>query len=325
MRQDNSRFVTKQRNDGKGLNMDDERPFRIAVAVHGGVGNPTPSEECVAAAQAGLDRLHGGEDALAAAIAAVVVLEDNPHFNAGTGSCLALDGETIELDAAIMDSGGRLGAVACLTKTKNPVLVARAVADTPHHFLAGEGATRFARLAGFIEHEVVTEQACRAHRRVLAELNDPSTREFMPGKPNELYQRYWNFALPWDEALLRYGSGTVGAVAVDGQGRLAVATSTGGSTPMLLGRVGDTPLPGCGYYAGPAGAIACTGIGEFILHRLLAYRVYREIEAGKPLRDALDEALDAFPDEVPVGLIGATRDEIAVASNEPIPAWVLHE
>src|SRR3954467_698121 len=116
-----------------------DRP-QPALVVHGGAGNEKTNEDgCLCAARAGIGELRNDGDALAAVVAAVVVLEDDPRFNAGSGSALRTDDMNVETDAAVMDSSGRLGSVACLRRVRNPVLIARAVADSPHWMLAGEG------------------------------------------------------------------------------------------------------------------------------------------------------------------------------------------
>jgi L-asparaginase/beta-aspartyl-peptidase (threonine type) len=137
-------------------------------------------------------------------------------------------------------------------------------------------------------------------------------------------RRYWNYPMDWSAAIERYGCGTVGAVVADGAGHYAVATSTGGCAPSLLGRVGDTPLIGSGFYAGERGAIAATGIGEAIMQKLLARTVYGWLEQGMPLKEALSRGIALFPESVDVGLIGVTAGEAAVLSNRDMPAWVLN-
>jgi beta-aspartyl-peptidase (threonine type) len=133
-----------------------------------------------------------------------------------------------------------------------------------------------------------------------------------------LVRSLWNYALPWQEAVDRAGHGTVGAVARDAQGRFAVAVSTGGSPPSLLGRVADTPLVGCGFYAGPHAAIACSGIGEHVVRNMLAVTVYRWIEAGMPLREALERGMDLLPEGLQIGLIGIDRAATHVAARKPM-------
>lgn len=260
----------------------------IAVVVHGGVGNRKDNEDgCVAAAQKGFEQLRGGSDALAAAVEAVVILEDDERFNAGTGSITRADGATIETDAAVMDSRGRLGAVCCLQRVKNPVLVARKVVETRHWMLAGAGALAFARAHGFGDHDLST------------------LRQGSVAPPE--------------------GCDTVGAVALDKDGHFAVASSTGGFRPALPGRVGDTPIPGCGFWVGPQGAVAATGLGEEIVARMLARVVYDAIEHGIPLRQALDLGIALFPRACAVGLIAVTRAEAAAASNQSMPFHIIDQ
>jgi L-asparaginase/beta-aspartyl-peptidase (threonine type) len=257
---------------------------RLAVVVHGGAGNPRDHVDgCVRAAHRAMQALRGGGDALTAAVEAVVLLEDDPRFNAGTGSILRADGRTIETDAAVMDSTGRLGAVACLQRTRNPVLVARRVCDTRHWMLAGDGALAFAREQGFGDHDLAT-----AGRTAGQEAGD-----------------------------------TVGAVALDAQGRFAVACSTGGSSPALVGRIGDTPIAGAGFWAGPAGAVTVTGVGEQMVPRLLARAVYAQIERGVRLQDALEWGVALVPRTYAAGLIAVSATQSAAATNRSMPFHTL--
>ena len=349
----------------------------VAVVVHGGAGSSRSADDgCAAAAASAMRVLAGGGEALGAVVAAVSVMEDDERFNAGTGADLRLDGATIELDAALMDTRGRLGAVAALHGVKNPVQVARAVADTPHHFLCGEGALRLARLLGFAPYDPATDRAHQRHAEVLAKL--AGERAAVDGVPNTAFARFWNYpaappaigasgdnaggtphgdtagtmagdtdkprasgtcARPASDTAATPASGmpgagardtggppacdTVGAVARDAAGHFAVAGSTGGSAPALLGRVGDTPLIGCGFYAGPLGAIAATGTGERIMRHLLAREVYQWIAAGLPLQQALQRGVDLFDLAIPIGLIGITRDTTAVCANRDMAHAVL--
>jgi beta-aspartyl-peptidase (threonine type) len=293
------------------------------VVAHGGAGGSKEDEDgCREAAAAGLRRLAGGEDALAAAVAAVVVLEDDGRFNAGSGAVLCLDGETVEMDASIMDTRGNLGAVACIQRVKNPVLVARAVAGSPHWLLAGEGAERYAHRAGFAPHQAIGEQARRKHAALMAQL--ATDNPALPGVDNGSFERDWNYAQPFARAA--GACDTVGAVARDADGHFAVACSTGGSAPSLLGRVGDTPIIGSGFFAGPEGAVAATGIGEQIVRHLLAHTVYQWIAAGAPLAQALERGVGLFAGDIDVGLIAVSRGEAGSCSNRPMPtAEVAHE
>ncbi|NGZ86245.1 isoaspartyl peptidase/L-asparaginase [Duganella aceris] len=319
-----------------------QTPFQPCVLVHGGAGSPLAYRDgCIAAAEQGLNALRAGGDALAAAVAAVVMLEDDPRFNAGTGSALRMDGRTIEMDAAVMDSLGALGAVACLQRVRNPVLVAKAVTHTPHWLLCGSGAQRFAHDIGAAEHDVATPQARARHEEMLQQLRHGEPVRH--GSDNADFLDYWNFAMPPPSlhdaaavagAAATDGSGqggtapptrrdaacdTVGAVVRDGAGHFAVAGSTGGATPSLLGRVGDTPIIGAGFYAGPQAAIAVTGIGEQIVRHLLARTVYDWLAGGMPLALALERAVALFDPAVAIGVIAVSRDDSGSRSNNPMP------
>lgn len=225
--------------------------FQPAIIVHGGAGPvkddslPARLEGCEAAAREGWRILEQGGTALDAVEAAAVVLEDNPLFNAGTGSTLNSLGR-VEMDAAIMDGRSlRAGAVAAVSGVKNPIKLARRILqDGRHVMLASEGALLFARQIGFPEVD--------------------------PG------------ALIVDHAKRRWESrhGTVGCVAIDAAGNLAVATSTGGIFNKLPGRVGDSPLPGCGTYADESAAVSCTGDGEAIMRVVLGKSVVELLNRG---------------------------------------------
>ncbi|HVP65781.1 MAG TPA: isoaspartyl peptidase/L-asparaginase [Anaeromyxobacteraceae bacterium] len=250
-----------------------------AVAVHGGAGtlaadDPATSGQAPAARLEGVRRaagvalavLRAGGSALDAVVAGVVALEDDPTFNAGTGATLAADGAA-ELDASVMEGATlRAGAVAAVRDSKNPVLLARAVMERSGHvLLAGEGASRFAREAGFeaIPNAVLVTPAQRARyeqgiRRGLA----PS------------------------------GGGTVGAVARDVRGHLAAATSTGGIFLKRPGRIGDTALVGCGTYADDSlAAVSATGEGERIIRVTLARAAADLVGSGLDARSAAEEAV----------------------------------
>lgn len=292
------------------------------IVVHGGAGNDKIAEDgCAEAARAGARTLAMGGDAFAAASAAVVILEDDPRFNAGTGSVLGLDGETIEMDAAIMACDGRIGAVACLQHVKNPILVAQAVAATPHYLLCGEGAQWLARQLGHGPYYAPTRQAIEAHAAMLHQLE--SANQAFPGVDNGAFAQHWNYrsGVPF-----RAGKAcdTVGAVARDSDARFAVAGSTGGSAPSLLGRVGDTPIVGSGFYAGALGAIAATGVGEYIIKHMLARTVYQWIADGMPLQAALERGIGLFEPDVDIGLIGVTATESGNSSNRAMPWFQLH-
>ncbi len=245
-----------------------------ALLVHGGAWDIPPEEReahqtgALAAARLGLDSLRGGAAALDTVEAVVTLLEDDPALNAGTGSVLNRRGEAV-LDASIMDGEDlRVGGVAAVRTVRNPVRVARRVIEaTRQVLLAGPGAEEFAREQGFeairpeelvVPREVERLRAHRARRRAAA-----------PGD-------------------------TVGAVAIDGEGRIAAAGSTGGTLNKRPGRVGDTPLPGAGLYADSrVGGVACTGWGEGIARLSMARAVLARIEGGQDPADAARELLAA--------------------------------
>ena len=300
--------------------------MKIAILTHGGAASPRANADgCAAAAARAQAVLEGGGDALAAALAATVDLEDDPRFNAGTGSNLRLDGRTIEMDAAVMHSDGRFGAVACIERVKNPILVAAKVMETPHLMLAGEGATAFARKLGFVDHDPLTENALRKYARALAELQGHGDGQyaadaapFRKTPPRSV----WNFPgeLPAGLGVLgmvgpKAGCDTVGAVVRDVHGRFAATASTGGTLYMLRGRVGDSPLLGAGVYAGPHGAVAATGVGEEIIRRLLSKTVYDWLAEGMAPARAAQRGVAMFPDVVDVGILVVGQSGQAIASN----------
>ncbi len=234
-----------------------------AILVHGGAGEWQPQDEAAAVAgvavavRSAAAGLAAGDSALDAAVAAVVVLEENPLFNAGTGAALNRDGD-VEMDASVMCGHDlRCGAVAALRRVRNPVLVARCVMErTPHVILAGEGALRFARAEGFADYDPLTRRARDAWLR----------RRTMP-------------------------AGTVGAVALDRRGHLAAATSTGGVTLKLPGRVGDSPIPGAGNYAHAAAACSATGRGELMMRVLAAKDLCDRVARGEHPQAATEALL----------------------------------
>lgn len=294
------------------------------VVVHGGAGHPAEHRDgCEHAALAGLSRLRSGSEALEAALAAAVAMEEDPRFNAGTGCDLGLDGRTIEMDAGLMDTRGRLAAVAAIQRVRNPILVARRLADTPMRLIVGEGATRFARNCGFEDYYAVTETAREHHREAVQALAKGAGGDFPEEWHRDFdFERLWPYAASWQAIRDEYGGGTIGAVARDADGHFAVCASTGGSSPMVLGRLGNTAIVGCGYYAGPEGAVAATGIGEYIIQTMLCRTVYDRLAAGEPLQAALDHGVGLIPKGIDVGLIGVTHDAMAASANTQMPVYL---
>ena len=295
----------------------------FAIVTHGGAGEPLEfTDGCEQAAEAGHAKFKETADALEAAIAAVMVLEEDERFNAGTGSVLCLDGGTVEMDASIMDTRGRLGAIACVRDLRNPILLARAVADTPHVLLCGEGAGHLARALGLERAQPIRDSQREKHQKLLKEL--AGSVPAMPGIENRMFERFWNYKTPL-QLPPSAAHDTVGAVVRGADGHFAVAGSTGGSAPSLLGRVGDTPMVGSGFFAGPLGAIAATGVGEHIVRQMLARTVYGWLEQGMPLQQALQRGIDLIDKDVVTGLIGVTKTEAASCSNTHMPTGKIVE
>jgi L-asparaginase/beta-aspartyl-peptidase (threonine type) len=261
-----------------------------------------------AAAAAGLAVIRAGGSALDAAVAAVVVLEDDCRFNAGTGANIRLDGRTVQMDAAVMDGAtGGFGAVAAVERVKNPVRVARKVMDTPHLLIVGDGATRFARAMGFPDHDPICPESRARYERVKRILLGREPGAIDAWKRFD-WRKAWNFPGPIPPELAEAAGSpdTVGAVARDAQGRFAAAISTGGTTITFYGRVGDVPIYGAGIFAGPHGAVACTGNGEDIVKRLVAKAVYDDLAAGIGAQDAIERAIRAFPPAIDLGLVAVS-------------------
>lgn len=251
-----------------------------AIVIHGGAGtisreSLTPERE--KAIRADLDRaldagqavLGAGGAALDAVTAAVQVLEDSPYFNAGKGAVFNADGVN-ELDSAVMDGHGqRAGAVAGVHRIRNPVLLARAVMEkSPHVMLVGDGAEAFATGIGMA---LVDPSYFRTEER-WQQLQDAKKRTSA------------GIALP-----RRYYFGTVGAVALDANGHIAAATSTGGMTNKRWGRVGDAPIIGAGTWADTGCGVSATGWGEFFIRLNVAHDICARVAyRGDALKDAAD-------------------------------------
>ena len=255
---------------------------RWTLVIHGGAGTIergrlSPDEDqairaaLAAALAAGQAILAEGGMALDAVEAAVRILEDDPHFNAGRGAVFTFDG-TNELDAAIMDGRMRAaGAVSSATRTRNPIGLARAVMEkSPHIFLSGAGADQFSIEQGL-------EQA------------DPSWFA-TPERLRQLGEMKARTSSPFD-AELKYG--TVGAVALDSAGHIAAATSTGGLTGKRWGRIGDSPVIGAGTYADDrSGAVSATGAGEYFIRLGVAHEICARVRLkGETIQAAADAVI----------------------------------
>jgi isoaspartyl peptidase/L-asparaginase-like protein (Ntn-hydrolase superfamily) len=295
-----------------------------AAVAHGGVGTPAADwDGCQLAVDAALVALAAGADPLDAAVAGTVLLEDDPRFNAGTGSVVRLDG-SVQMDASAMDSDGRFGAVAAVERVRNPVKVARAVVDTPHLLLAGDGACQLARVLGLGDYDPATEEQRAATEKIKLRLRGRAV-DLPPFWRGPAWRRLWNYAQPPDHLGLGEEHGdTVGVVVRAADGRFAAALSTGGTALMLRGRVGDVPVFGAGLYAGPHGAAAATGIGERIVERLLAHTVRGWLGSGVPAQEAADRAVAHVGTGAPIGIVIVTAGDLAAAADRPM-AWAGRE
>lgn len=278
-------------------------PARLVpiVVTHCGVGsNASVQDAADAAGSRGWDVLRRGARALDAVLEAILVLEDDPRLNAGTGSRMRLDGR-IQMDAALMDSDLEAGGVAAIEEVRHPIRVARDVFDSPHTLLVGADATAFARSKGHARYDPATPESRRRLEESLAKIR--------AGKLPR-YARKWK---AWDL------HDTVGAVARDRRGRFAAGSSTGGTAFMLPGRVGDSPIIGAGLYAGPRGAVTVTGIGEEIVRRTLSKFVYDRIASGTSPQAAADRGLALFRRDVPIGVIAVGPRGWGATSNRSMP------
>ncbi|MGB5391377.1 MAG: isoaspartyl peptidase/L-asparaginase [Thermoanaerobaculia bacterium] len=265
-----------------------------ALVVHGGAGTiiegqmtPELEEQFRAklkeALLAGQAILQAGGTSLDSVVAVIKILEDSPLFNAGKGAVFTADGRN-EMDAAIMDGAtGKAGAVAFVTRVKNPITAARAVMDhTEHVMLAGAGADSFAVAQGL---ELAEPEYFYTDRR---------WDQLQKAREEENAAKTGNMSQDTPRPYL----GTVRALALDQQGRLAAATSTGGMTNKRLGRIGDTPIIGAGTWADPECAVSATGHGEFFIRFAVASDIcararYLEISVEAAAETVIHEVLPA--------------------------------
>jgi beta-aspartyl-peptidase (threonine type) len=285
--------------------------MKPAIIVHGGAWDMPDSQVddhirgCDKSALRGFDILSEGGSALDAVEEAVVSMEDDPIFDAGKGSVLNQLGQ-VEMDALIMDGRSlRSGAVAALRSIRNPVKVARRLMDdTEFSMVAGDGALRFALSKGF--------KKC-------------SDEDLLVGRELEDYHEFLRTGvLRTEETFAGQGRDTVGACAIDRNGHLACATSTGGIPRKIAGRVGDSPLIGSGGYADDRlGAACATGWGEKILAVVLSKSAVDHLENGQP-DEASRKAIKMLEERVSGygGLIMIdSKGKIGYAFNTPRMAY----
>jgi beta-aspartyl-peptidase (threonine type) len=296
----------------------EQRVLKPKIIVHGGawkIAEETHADHIGGthfAAETGWRVLAAGGSAIDAVEEAIAVMENDPTFDAGVGSVLNRAGG-IEMDAIIMDGQTlAMGAVAAVRGITNPIRLARLIADdTDHSLLVGEGARRFAELKGMrlcAEAELTVPREIERFRQLQQRPDYHLADGFTPDRPGP--------------------QGTVGAAAIDANGNVAAATSTGGAAYKMPGRVGDSPLVGAGAYAdNQTGAASCTGHGESIMRVVLAKTATDAIARGMSAQQAADFAIHTMYERV--GGYGGIilvdyRGELAFAYNTPhmAAAWV---
>jgi beta-aspartyl-peptidase (threonine type) len=299
-----------------------KRMKKPIMVVHGGAGTWQPERSQLGilgvkkAAALGFDVLKNGGSALDSVMEAVASMEDDGVFNAGYGSSLNIDRQ-IEMEASIMDGKTlQAGAVGLLRDIKNPVRLARIVMeDTDHVFVVGEGAERLAKMHSLSRRDPVTELRLRYY--------EEQKKALLEGR----------FELPRLAELAKkhpqlFHLETVGAVAVDKDGTVAAATSTGGFPLKLPGRIGDSPIIGCGTYAdNEAGACSATGVGEIAMRLVIAKTVCNHMEMGKTAQEAAELAIKLVNRRITagynhLGLIAVDlQGRIGAAHNSPNMCW----
>ena len=297
-----------------------QEPPRWSLAIHGGAGvierdSLSPEQDAAyrAALQKALDAgsavLERGGAALDAVQAAIETMEDDPLFNAGRGAVFTAEGRN-ELDAAVMNGPDlTAGAVAGLTTTRHPIAAARAVMEqSPHVMLIGPGADAFAASIGLEQVDpswFFTERRWEGLVKALTEAGQP-----VPDRPAAAPRPGAQASLP-APPLNEKKFGTVGAVALDSEGRLAAATSTGGMTAKRWGRVGDVPVIGAGTYASNADgcAVSATGSGEYFIRSTVARDICRRTADGAVVQAAAEAEI------AEVGSIGGDGGVIVMGAD----------
>lgn len=296
--------------------------LKPVIVVHGGAGRWHPERS-----QAGLDGvkratnkgfeiLNKGGSAVDAVMEAVAVMEDEGAFNAGYGSSLNIE-KGVEMEASIMNGKTlQAGAAGLLKDIRNPVRLARLVMEkTDHVFVVGEGAEKLAKMFNLERRNPMSDLRLKYY--------EEQKKALLEGK----------FELPRLSELVKahpelFTLETVGAVALDKSGNVAAATSTGGFPLKLPGRIGDSPLIGCGTYAdNNAGACSATGVGEIAIRLTLAKTTCNFMESGKPAQEAVEQAIKLVNTRMPnvynhMGLISVDlHGRIGAAHNSPNMCW----
>jgi len=292
------------------------------IVVHGGAGTWHPDHSQPAldsvkkAAETGFDMLRNGGTAVDCVTGAVALMEDEGVFNAGCGSALNIE-KRVEMEASVMNGETlQAGATGLLSDIRNPVRVAKVIMEkTDHVFVVGKGAEELARIFNLERRKRATSAKMKRYEAQLKSLFE--------GK----------YELPKLTALVKahpevFQLETVGAVALDKNGNVAAATSTGGFPLKLAGRIGDSPLIGCGTYAdNQSGACSATGVGEIAIRFVLAKTVCNYMESGKTAQEAVEKAIALVNRRISgtysdMGLVAVdVHGRIGAAHSSPNLCW----
>ncbi len=297
--------------------------MRPNIILHGGAGRWSRSkyagkarEVVMKCTEKGMNILKNNGSAIDAVVEAVKCMEDSGYLNAGVGSVLDFMGGR-SLDAGVMDGAtGRIGAVASVTATRNPVVLAKIVMEkTDHHLIGGKGADLLAFLNGLPPLPPPPPHVWERYQEAIKKL--------LEGRP-EIYKKITCFLEDYGfikriiEGILDVGD-TVGAAAVDSRGRLAAAVSTGGVILKFPGRIGDSPIPGAGFYASEYTACSATGIGEKIMECMTCKyldMMYRDTKDLVAAAEKTIEYINKTVGENTMGFIAVDRNgEIVWAYN----------
>lgn len=296
----------------------------IAIAIHGGAGtieksNFTPELEAAyraklaEAVETGYSILNKGGSSLDAVTASINILENSAFFNAGKGAVYTYD-ETHEMDASIMFGKNRqAGAVAGVTRIKNPINLARIVMDkSVHVMLSGQGAEQFAEIQGV---ELVDNNVFNTEKRYKSLLKAKE-------KMKKAEQNNIDYQAAHNTLDVKYKVGTVGAVALDKQGNITAGTSTGGMTNKRFGRIGDSPVIGAGTFADNSScAVSATGHGEYFIRYNVAADICARVKyQGKSIVQSGEEVIHDVL--MPMGGTGGviiidTKGNISMPFNTP--------
>lgn len=320
-----------------------EVPEGAAVVAFGGIGSqPSQSAAVLAAVRVSVAVLAEHHDPLRASVRGAAQLEDEPAFNAGTGSSLRADGMSVQMDAAVMDSRGRFAAIGAVERVRNPVFVAQALLGTPHVLLVGDGATAFARSLELPDFDPLTDAAIERRALALtaagtldggpldaavedaapsdAAAADEDAGDGGPAPPASV--RDAGTAAD-DAGTVQGDAGAADTIAVlvrGADGALAGAVSSGGPDLAPRGRVGDVVVPGAALFVGAKGAVAITGHGESLYRLGLAQKVYEQMMATRSPKLAVQWALAQVPRGEALGVAALDRRGSFVGATVPM-AW----